>query len=60
MGFKLGTESVRTISDGGLGVRYVADDGWTNFQPGGIRPVLAVEVSFSRSCANQGRTAFTE
>ena len=44
MRFKLGTESIRTISDGGLGVQYHAVDGWTNFQPGGIRPVLAVEV----------------
>jgi hypothetical protein len=44
MRFQLGVETVRTISDGGLGIQYNAGAGWTNFQPGGIRPVLAVEV----------------
>jgi len=45
--FRLGVEDVRAISDGGMALQYNAGTGWTNFQPGGIRPVLAVEVVFS-------------
>jgi len=47
MKFMLGVESVRVISDGGMILRYNDGLSWTNFQPGGNRPVLAVEVKFS-------------
>ena len=42
--FILGVETVTAINDGGLGVRYNLGRGYTQWQPGGIRPVLSLEV----------------
>src|SRR5947207_10672764 len=39
-------ETISAINDGGLGIRYNIGDGPVDWQPGGIRPVLALEVSF--------------
>jgi len=58
MKFQLGVESIRAISDGGLGIQYNAGDGWTNFQPGGTRPVLAVEVRLPIAILIIGKTTF--
>lgn len=44
MKFTLGVEPVRAISDGGMDVQYNVGEGPVNFQPNGIKPVLAVEV----------------
>jgi hypothetical protein len=42
--FNLGVEAVTAINDGGLGIRYNAGSGFVDWQPGGIRPVLSLEV----------------
>ena len=44
MKFLLGCETITAIDDGGLGIRYNTGDGYIDFQPGGIRPVLCLEV----------------
>lgn len=44
VGFNLGVEPVTVINDGGLGIRYNAGYGFVDWQPGGIRPVLSLEV----------------
>jgi len=44
MKFKLGMETVTAINDGGLGIRYNIGNGFVDWQPGGIRPVLSLEV----------------
>ncbi len=41
---RLGMETITAINDGGLGIRYNAGRGPVNWQPGGIRPVLSLEV----------------
>ena len=46
MTFVLGCETVNGIDDGGLCIHYNLGEGNTNFQPGGIRPVLCLEVIF--------------
>ncbi len=46
--FLLGMESVAAINDGGLGIRYFTGKGPVQFQPGGIRSVLSLEVTVSR------------
>ena len=38
-------QKITAINDGGLGVRYNTGNGPVAWQPGGIRPVLALEVS---------------
>jgi hypothetical protein len=43
--FLLGVETVTAINDGGLGIWYNTGRGYTQWQPGGIRPVLSLEVS---------------
>ena len=43
--FRLGMQTIIAINDGGLGVRYNTGEGPVDWQPGGIRPVLALEVS---------------
>ncbi len=43
--FFLGVEGINAINDGGLGIRYNLGKGFVQFQPGGIRPVLSLEVS---------------
>lgn len=45
MRFLLGCETVIAIDDGGLSIRYNTGKGHTNFQLGGIRPVLCLEVA---------------
>jgi hypothetical protein len=37
-------ETVVAINDGGLGLRFNAGAGNFDWQPGGVRPVLALEV----------------
>jgi hypothetical protein len=49
MKFRLGTESVIAINDGGLGIRYNTGQGFTDWQPGGIRPILSLEVFHLKS-----------
>jgi hypothetical protein len=46
--FTLGMETITAINDGGLGIRYNAGvgRGTVHWQPGGIRPVLSLEVSY--------------
>ena len=44
--FCLGVEGITAINDGGLGIRYNIGNGNVQFQPGGIRPVLSLEVSY--------------
>jgi len=44
MTFRLGMETVRPINDGGLGIRYNLGTGFVDWQPGGTRPVLSLEV----------------
>lgn len=43
--FRLGMQTIIAINDGGLGVRYNTGQDPVDWQPGGIRPVLALEVS---------------
>ena len=45
--FRLGMQTIIAINDGGLGVRYNTGEGPVDWQPGGIRPVLALEVLIS-------------
>ncbi len=52
MKFVLGVETITTINDGGLGIRYFVGKRPTQFQPGGIRPVLSIEVHFGVSISN--------
>jgi hypothetical protein len=42
--FVLGVETIIAINDGGLGVRYNTGHGYTQWQPGGVRPILSLEV----------------
>ena len=42
--FRLGVEAVTAINDGGLGILYNTGTGYTQWQPGGIRPVLSLEA----------------
>jgi hypothetical protein len=44
MKFRLGMESIMAINDGGLGIRYNTGQGFADWQPGGIRPILSLEV----------------
>ena len=44
MKFLLGLETITAINDGGLGIRYNAGRGLTQWQPGGDRPVLSLQV----------------
>ena len=44
--FLLSVETITAINDGGLGIRYNIGNGNVQFQPGGIRPVLSLEVSY--------------
>lgn len=44
--FILGVETVTAINDGGLGIWYNTGNCYTQWQPGGTRPVLSLEVSF--------------
>jgi hypothetical protein len=37
-------ETITAINDGGLGIRFNTGRGYTQWQPGGIRPVLSLEV----------------
>jgi hypothetical protein len=41
MTFVLGTETIVSINDGGMGIHY---DQVREFQPEGVRPVLSLEV----------------
>jgi hypothetical protein len=50
--FLLGMETVISIDDGGLGIRYNTGSGVVQFQPGGIRPVLSLEVYHLKSSSN--------
>jgi hypothetical protein len=43
--FLLGTERITAITDGGLVIRYVSGNKMKEWQPGGVRPVLSLEVS---------------
>jgi hypothetical protein len=47
MKFLLGVETIVAINDGGLGINYICDKGRVQWQPGGIRPVLSLEVLFA-------------
>ena len=47
MKFLLGVETIVAINDGGLGINYISDRRTVQWQPGGIRPVLSLEVSFA-------------
>jgi hypothetical protein len=49
MRFILGVESITSINDGGLGIRYNAGPGRgiIHWQPDGTRPVLSLEVHLS-------------
>jgi len=59
--FRLGMETISAINDGGLGLRYNIGDGPVDWQPGGIRPVLALEVSFHNIIPNRtGQTKTIE
>lgn len=59
--FRLGMETITAINDGGLGVRYNIGDGPVDWQPGGIRPVLALEASFHNIISNHtGQTKTIE
>jgi hypothetical protein len=42
--FVLGLETVRAVNDSGLGIQYNLGDGFLDWQPNGIRPVLSLEV----------------
>lgn len=42
--FRLGMQTITAINGGGLGVRYNNGEGVVDWQPGGIRAVLALEV----------------
>ena len=44
MKFVLGVETITAINDGGLGIRYIQGRRPVKWQPGGIRPVLSIEV----------------
>ena len=44
MRFTLGVETILPINDGGLGIRYNIGQGYTQWRPGGVRPVLSLEV----------------
>lgn len=44
MKFRLGVETITTINDGGLGIQYTRNRRPIQWQPGGIRPVLSIEV----------------
>jgi hypothetical protein len=44
MKFVLGVETITSINDGGLGIRYNLGQGFVDWQPGGVRPVLSIEV----------------
>ena len=44
MKFLLGVETITTINDGGLGIRYIQGRRPVKWQPGGIRPVLSIEA----------------
>jgi hypothetical protein len=44
MKFLLGVETITTINDGGLGIRYIQGRRPVKWQPGGIRPILSIEV----------------
>ena len=45
MKFFLGVEQVTAINDGGLGLRWYSEDGPIDWQHGGVRPVLSLEVT---------------
>ena len=47
MKFLLGVETITTINDGGLGISYMLERRPVKWQPGGIRPVLSIEVATS-------------
>jgi hypothetical protein len=44
MTFFLGVEKVVSINDGGLGIRYNLGQGFVDWEYGGVRPVLSLEV----------------
>jgi len=44
MTFEIGGQKVSPQNDGGIGIRYINQHGVHNWQPGGIRPVLSLEV----------------
>lgn len=44
MKFALGVEPITAINDGGLGIRWNDGSSQIDWQPGGIRPVLSLEV----------------
>ena len=48
-------QTITAINDGGLGVRYNTGDGPVDWQPGGIRPVLALEVLIYTKVSNSRR-----
>jgi hypothetical protein len=50
--FFLGVETINAINDGGLGIRYNTGLCYTQWQPGGTRPVLSLEVLYSSYWAN--------
>ena len=44
MKFRLGLELISAINDGGLNLRYNAGRGVVQWQPGGTRSILSLEV----------------
>lgn len=47
--FRLGTEDIVVVNDGGLGLRFNAGTGNVGWQPDGIRPVFSLKVCFAPS-----------
>ena len=45
MKFTIGGQTVTPRNDGGIGILYNSGEGFKNWQPGGFRPVLSLEVS---------------
>ena len=57
MKFLLGVETITTINDGGLGIRYIQGRRPVKWQPGGIRPVLSIEVHLLSFYLTLGKTS---